>query len=340
MTMKMNRSLLLFFVLITVSSAFAGKYGGDFMRIGVGARSAGFGGAFVAVVQDPTSFYWNPAGLAGISRFAVHVDHMALFNGLSQYNTAAAALCVGRGMTIGLSWIRLGVDEIPRYAPLSGTKLERLTTGINRSDGQSLGFFADAEDALLLSIAKKIHFELGLGPASNMIVFPVELAFGVNGKFIHHQLDGQTGVGQGLDVGIMARAVSRQQERGQAKHWLGAGVTVRDLSRTSISWNTASKHQDQVDAVYQAGLAFSTFFQGIKSRLTMAVDQELGELYATHAGIELELFHVAALRLGTTGKSVSAGAGLQFRSFRIDYAFVTHELDNSHRVSGAFELGR
>lgn len=32
--------------------------------IGIGPRALGMGGAFVALVDDPTSVYWNPAGLA------------------------------------------------------------------------------------------------------------------------------------------------------------------------------------------------------------------------------------------------------------------------------------
>lgn len=328
-----RKTVTLFFLLWMTTASFAGKYAVDFLRIGVGARSAGLGGAYVALVNDATSFYWNPAGLTGVSRFALHVDHMAMFNGLSQYNTASAALALRRDMTISLSWVRLGVDDIPRYAPLLGSRVDRYTTGANRSDGQAAGSFSDAEDAFLLSFAKKVTFELGLGPASHMIVFPVELSFGVSSKYVRHQLDDKVGLGQGIDAGILARTVSRTLDRGEPTAWFGLGLAARDLSRTNITWNTASKHQDQADAAYQLGLAVSYFFDGIQSRLTLALDQEFGDLKTTHAGVELNFLHVAALRLGTSGSHISAGAGLQFRGFHVDYAFVTHDLANSHRVS-------
>jgi hypothetical protein len=52
-----------------------GDTGLAFLKIGVGARAAGMGDAYVAVAQDPTSMYWNPAGLAVASDFELHASH-------------------------------------------------------------------------------------------------------------------------------------------------------------------------------------------------------------------------------------------------------------------------
>lgn len=43
-----------------------GTFGGQFLKIGVGARGAGMGGAFVAMVDDATAVFWNAAGIARI----------------------------------------------------------------------------------------------------------------------------------------------------------------------------------------------------------------------------------------------------------------------------------
>jgi len=63
--------LLLLNLLSGESQIFAqtviGKYAGEFMAIGVGGRANGMGGAYVAVTNDVTSGYWNPAGLARIN---------------------------------------------------------------------------------------------------------------------------------------------------------------------------------------------------------------------------------------------------------------------------------
>ena len=323
-------TLILIFTLN--AAAFAGQYAADFLRIGVGARAAALGGAYVALAGDASAFYWNPAGLADVSRVALHADYMPMFNDLAQYNSASAALSLRRDLTVAVGWIRLGVDDIPRYAPLTGSRVDRYA-GSGRSDGVALGSFSDAEDAFLLSFAKKVRFDLGLGSGRNMMVFPVELSFGVNGKYIRHQLDDRLGLGQGLDAGVMARALSKTTERGEAATWLGMGLSIRDLSRTGITWNTASKHQDRADAAFQLGLAGSHFFDGIHTRLTLALDQQFGDQQTMHAGLEATLLHTAALRLGFSAGHLTAGAGLQFRNFRVDYAFVSHDLANSHRVS-------
>jgi long-subunit fatty acid transport protein len=39
---------------------------GQFLKIGVGARAAAMGGAFVGVADDASALYWNPAGIARI----------------------------------------------------------------------------------------------------------------------------------------------------------------------------------------------------------------------------------------------------------------------------------
>jgi threonine dehydratase len=41
-----------------------GTFDGQFLKIGVGARAEGMGGAFVAVADDPSAVFWNPAGIA------------------------------------------------------------------------------------------------------------------------------------------------------------------------------------------------------------------------------------------------------------------------------------
>jgi long-subunit fatty acid transport protein len=54
-----------------------GTIGGQSLKIGVGARAAAMGDAYVAIADDATAVYWNPAGLARISGQAVSVNHTA-----------------------------------------------------------------------------------------------------------------------------------------------------------------------------------------------------------------------------------------------------------------------
>ena len=40
----------------------------NFLEIGVGSRATSMGDAYVAVANDVSSIYWNPAGLSNVSR--------------------------------------------------------------------------------------------------------------------------------------------------------------------------------------------------------------------------------------------------------------------------------
>ena len=61
----------LYFMLFLVPSLLYSQFGvskvgttaAQFLKIGVGARAIGMGGAFVAVADDATAIYWNPAGI-------------------------------------------------------------------------------------------------------------------------------------------------------------------------------------------------------------------------------------------------------------------------------------
>lgn len=44
-----------------------GTFDGQFLKISVGARAAGMGGAFVAIADDATALYWNAAGIARLN---------------------------------------------------------------------------------------------------------------------------------------------------------------------------------------------------------------------------------------------------------------------------------
>jgi hypothetical protein len=52
-----------------------GTIGGQFLKIGIGARSAGMGAAFAAVADDASAVYWNPAGVARITRNVISLNH-------------------------------------------------------------------------------------------------------------------------------------------------------------------------------------------------------------------------------------------------------------------------
>ena len=316
----------------------AGEYAADFLRIGVGARPMAMGGAFTALANDATAFYWNPAGLASEKHIAVHVDHVSLFDGLAQYNVAHVSMGVNRNMTVGLSWLRHGEDDIPRYGELSGSRLDRLTDPRLRSTGEPEGFFGNNENAILFTLSRADYFDLYFNLGMTQYRIPLEFYMGFSGKYIMHNLDDKTGSGQGLDAGAILRIVTDRYIRGQAQSWFGVAFAAHDLSRTSITWNTGSQHSDLVQTLWTAGVAASHLVVPLKTRFVLTADQEFGFYDDYRLGAEVEFFHTLSVRGGYTRDEFTAGAGLQFHGYNIDYAFVPHDLGTTHRISGTFRF--
>jgi len=53
-----------------------GTSSATFLRIGLGARAQGMGGTFVAVADDPSAIFWNPAGIASLQSREVQASHV------------------------------------------------------------------------------------------------------------------------------------------------------------------------------------------------------------------------------------------------------------------------
>lgn len=86
--------------------------GANFVNVETGARAMGMGGAFVAVADDVTALYWNPAGLATIEGFEVFGMRTDVYgvDGLSE-DSAMGAYGTGR-MGGGLGWMRTGAEDL------------------------------------------------------------------------------------------------------------------------------------------------------------------------------------------------------------------------------------
>jgi len=151
------------FVLISgfsYSQTEVGKYAGEFLSLGVGGRALGMGGASVAVANDVTAGYWNPAGLAKMDYPQISLMHEEHFGSLVNYNYAAVAIPYDTDMSFSLSVIRLGIDGIPdtRNALIDRQTGEQITdpTNVNWGlDYSKITEFSNTDWAFFLSFAKK-----------------------------------------------------------------------------------------------------------------------------------------------------------------------------------------
>jgi hypothetical protein len=98
----------------------------------LGTRAAGMGGAFVAVADDATAVYWNPAGLAlGGSYFSFVLDGNQGEAETSQAGPAgrrSASILALSTLPLGLSYYRLSTSRVSPTVQPTLVHLERLTT--------------------------------------------------------------------------------------------------------------------------------------------------------------------------------------------------------------------
>jgi long-subunit fatty acid transport protein len=80
----------------------AGTSSLQFLKIGVGARATGMGESFVAVANDFTALFWNPAGLMQFDQNGVHFSHNFWFVDLS-HEFFAGVYRLGKNNAFGLS---------------------------------------------------------------------------------------------------------------------------------------------------------------------------------------------------------------------------------------------
>ena len=106
---------LIFTLLLIISSSnllAQNKYAGEFLAIGVGGRALGMGGAYVALVNDVTAGYWNPALLSKINYPQFSLMHDERFGDLVNYDYGSIGIPFGSNASLGLSIIRMGIDDI------------------------------------------------------------------------------------------------------------------------------------------------------------------------------------------------------------------------------------
>lgn len=318
----------------------APKYSNEFLAVGVGARALGMGNAYTAAVNDVTSGYWNPAGILGVQGdLQVGLMHSEYFAGIAKYDYIGLAKPIDSASTIGFTFIRFGIDNIPNTIdlidPSGNIDYDRITS------------FSSADHAFIITYARKMKVP--------------GLRIGGNAKVIYRRV-GSFGKawGFGLDGGV-------QYDRDQ---WRFSAV-ARDVTSTFNAWSytldertievfTQTENEIPVNSVevtlprLNLGVARQFKF-GSKFDLIAAVDLEntfdgqrntliKSELVSTdpRVGLELGYAGVVYIRTGVSNmqyitdisdnKQLSVqpniGLGLKIKSVSLDYA-LTDIGDNS-----------
>lgn len=310
--------IILSFLFVSDSNS-QNKYAGEFMSIGVGGRPLGMGGAYVALVNDVTSGYWNPALLSKIDYPQFSLMHDERFGNLVNYDYGAVGIPFGKDASVGLSVIRMGIDDIPdtRNAYVDG-----------RIDPNLVTRFSTTDYAFYLTYAKKQSDDF---------------SYGANLKVIRRNIAEESAWGLGFDIGVSYNINNK----------IFFGANLQDITTTYLSWSTGKK--ETITPTAKIGSAYKIpFFDGT---LTPAMDFDirfenrresananLGPVsFDMHAGIEYSFRDMFAIRTGYNDiGNLTLGAGIKLPKLNIDYSFAKFDgdadLGNTHRISLIFTL--
>ncbi len=306
-----KRFFVLMMILISFSTTYAGKYAAEFLTTGIGARALAMGGAFVAVADDASATYWNPAGLIRLQQRELHFMHASRFSDMVQTDVFNFVY-PGRTFALGLNYLRLGVDNIPYTQKLD-------------VNGRPLieKYISDTEEAVFLSFGAQVKPKLSLGG---------------NIKAVHQKVGDQASFGFGFDFGAFYQLNSN----------FTVGAIIQDISGTHVYWD--SGHRDTKTPDFKYGAAYKKSFLFLRSQLLFSVQQNIrfegrsrnsqvafGDVANSdfQVGAEYKALDSIALRLGSNAGELTAGAGFVFKFLQIDYAFMSYELGNAHRVSAS-----
>ncbi len=338
-----------FIMFLASTKLFAeGNYAGSFLELGIGARAMAMGGAFVAVADDGSAFYWNPAGASQLIRSELFGMYASLFKSLERHHQIGFTRPVYGGAAISLNWIRLNVADIPRYD--SANLVDDYSTRVNEASTSTsnwrelkelgivltddpLGFSSYTSDALVLTLAKLYNIDMDFG--WQYFVLPTQFPIGINVKFIRESLFGQTSSGMGFDAGAMFKFGVDDLFDNNKLGKLAIAMAVKDLFNTKLTWNTQTRASANIKRSWHLGVSYFQPVSRINGKLLFAYAYEKKYNNVHHFGIEYIYRDRLAIRFGSDNREFTAGIGLKVAIFNFDYAFKGHELGGSHRISTA-----
>ena len=300
------------------------KYAGAFFETGVGARPMSMGGAFVAVTEDVSSLYWNPAGLAFLKNYQLHGMHSERFSGIINWDFIGLGIPLINNTSLGFGYFRLGVDGIPItrlldpnldpgdfYIDDEGNRIQNIPIAERYVD--------DTESAFVFTFAKKSS---------------AKFSWGGNVKVISKKTGSHSAWGIGFDVGLFWNPYKN----------LKVGAVLVDGTSTLVAWNSGRKELivphcklgfaypfEYSDFSFLPVFDFTVRFDNPGSASQLALGRwGMDFFYGCEIGYKRGIF----IRIGNQRGDFTAGTGLRYSFLQVDYGYSSHiELGHSHRIS-------
>jgi tetratricopeptide (TPR) repeat protein len=276
-------------------------------ELGAGSRALALSGAYAGVADDVTALFWNPAGLARLDRMEVSAMHINLFFD-TPYDFVGGALPMLDFGTIAFGAVRLATGSIQL-----------------RDDN---GFLLSADG----------NYDL----REYLIGFGREAPFGLRlGGTVHvdqKRLVGNFTTGVGLDAGLQFNLTPDLVDETWQRLTLGLDVQNLLGTRLQLGQNT-----DILPLNVRAGLAYPWEFAGsLHQRIltTAGLEKSTWRDWRWSAGLEYSLLDLIAVRGGLQTDAWSAGGGVQYAGFALDYAVAGQELGLTHRFTLTYRFGQ
>jgi len=289
----------------------AGTYGAQFLSIPTGARPAALGGAFVAVSGDPTSIYWNPAGLSALRTLKLGFLHNKWFSDITRQSAFAVYPTPVGVFGAGLAYLHMG---------------------------EIVGFDVD-EYGEPFRISNFTCYDLA-GTVSYAKTIALHTSVGVNLKVIQESLQRYNTIGFGGDVGLLFCIGD----------FLGPGawppvrnITIGcDIKNLGVLGRFITK-TEKFPLEVSVGLAARPLGNAliVLAELNKPVDGS----YGGHFGLEWALCDILTLRAGYDtanefGTGITCGLGIKVSDWMLDYAYVPYsDLGETHRVGIQVSIG-
>lgn len=293
-----------------------------FLKTGVGARAIGMGGAFVAISDDSTAVYWNPAGLGLLKKRSLTIMHaLPYWNptdmGTHQYFSLCYPTTSGN-FGGSLNFFRIGDIEYTEEV-FGGFEF------LGKTD-------TDTEWALSFS------YGLGLPDHSFNDGGEPKVFLGTTGRFMGQRLMGLSATGSGADLGIIMPI----KIKNGLFETLKLGYILKYNS--SRSWSENDEYIEPATMGWQLGasLGFNNIInlpsEKLKATLALSVIKTSeNSPKAIAAGIELKILEVILARLGGQLKeynnSLTFGLGFVFPYSQLDYALAFEKMATRHQMS-------
>lgn len=278
----------------------AGTTALEFLKLGVGARAAGMGDAFVAVSDDASATYWNPAGVAGEPGSDLLLNHTEWFQDVRMENASFAWRGEGQGLGIAVTVLHVGNLE------------ERDATGAY------LGEFRFFDNAFAVTYAREILPSLRVG---------------ATGKYLREEIDRESATTTALDAGVLLDVPNTGLTLGAAVSNVGGGLKyIQQTDDLPTTLAVGGAYHLPGFLPYMGGATLALDVRKPK-------DADTSVRFGAEVGIAGMAHYRIGWAGGLDGQDVGTGFGVNFDHYRIDYAFVpsSFELGDTHRFS--FNLG-